>query len=175
MPESDKALFNWLNANTEQGAVVATTDLRLATILPLYTHDSTLMANGSRTSATNEELIERYLLANKLIQAPTLTVQSKLSQGLGAGSPLPVMTYSEFLFEAAPQKDAIRWSLTPEATEQAIQQYQQIDPSTELLRLRVDYIWLSSGTPLEIRGYAWKKVFDNSAGSLWQIVANQQN
>jgi hypothetical protein len=85
------------------------------------------------------------------------------------------MTYSEFLFEAAPQKDAIRWSLTPEATEQAIQQYQQIDPSTELLRLRVDYIWLSSGTPLEIRGYAWKKVFDNSAGSLWQIVANQQN
>ena len=147
MPETDKALFGWLNMNTEQGAVVATTDLRLTTILPLYTHDGTLFANGSRTSASNEELIERYLLASKLIQAPASTVRSQLSQGIGEGSPIPVMTYSEFLFETAPQKDPIRWKLTPTATDQVLEEYQQLDPAAELKHLRVDYLWLSSGTP----------------------------
>ena len=56
---SDQALFGWLEQNSEVGAVVATTDLRLSTVLPVYTHDGTLLANGSRTSASDDELIER--------------------------------------------------------------------------------------------------------------------
>jgi hypothetical protein len=169
IPATDRSLFAWLNANTEAGAVVATTDLRLATILPLYTHDGTLMANGSRTSASNEELIERYLLANKLIQAPAATVRSELSQGVGSGSPLPLMTYSEFLFETAPQKDPIRWNLTPDAIEQVMREYQHLDPAAELQHLRVDYVWLSGGSPSKLSDFTWNMVFEDSAGSLWQI------
>jgi len=141
----------------------------LATVLPLYTHDGTLMANGSRTSAPDEELIERYLLASKLVQTPASTVRTELAQGIGAGSPLPVTTYSEFLFETAPQKDPIHWLLIPEATDQAVMEYQHLDPAAELQHLRVDFVWLSNGSPEEVPGYAWNKVFENSAGSLWQL------
>jgi hypothetical protein len=175
MLESDKSLFAWLNANSEIGAVVATTDLRLATILPLYTHNGTLMANGSCTSASNDELIERYLLANRLIQAPASIVRTELSQEIEAGSPLPLVTYSEFLFETAPQKDPTHRKLTPEATQQALQEYQYIDPATELQHLRVDYVWISSGTHPEVPGYEWHNVFENAEGSLWQIMKKSSN
>jgi hypothetical protein len=172
MPTTDKTLFAWLNANSETGAVIVTTDLRLATILPLYTHDGTLMANGSRTLASNEELIERYLLVNKLVQTPDSLVRSELSQGITEGSPLPVVTYSEFLFETAPIKDPVRWSLTPEATDKIVNEYQQMNPAAELQHFRVDYVWLSSGTPVQIPDRTWNNVFVNSAGSLWQIHKN---
>ena len=169
MPESDKSLFAWLNANSEVGAVVATTEIRMATILPLYTHDGTLMANGSSTSASNDELIERYLLANRLIQAPASEVRSELSHGIDFSSSAMEMTYSGFLFEIAPQRDPSHARLTPKATEQALQEYQNMDPAKELQHLRVDYAWLNAGAPAEVPGYGWNKVFGNSAGSLWQI------
>lgn len=173
--ESDKSLFAWLNGNSETGAVVATTDLSLATVLPLYTHDGTLLANGSRTSATNQELMERFLLANKLVQAPDSAVRSELSQGIEIASPAMQMTYSAFLYETAPQRDPAHARLTPEAVDQAVQEYKTIDLAYELLHLRVDYVWLSNGTPATIAGYAWSKVFENSEGSLWQISKKPSN
>jgi hypothetical protein len=55
---NNRMLFEWLEKHTRIGDVVATTNLQLCTEIPVYTHNSVLLAEGSRTSGTNEELIE---------------------------------------------------------------------------------------------------------------------
>jgi len=91
-------LFDWLQKHTRVGDVVSTTNLQLCTEIPVYTHNNVLLAEGSRTSGTNEELIERFLLANALASVPPSRVADDLRET--DADPHPILpTHSAFLFE----------------------------------------------------------------------------
>jgi hypothetical protein len=151
--------------------VVATTDLRLATALPLYTHNGTLVANGSRTSASDRELVERYLLASALTRTPAGTVEAALSQETGsANMPLPLSTASYFLFETSPEYfDPSRRRMKESALPAVMERYRNMDVADELKRLRVDYVWMNSDRPADVQGLREERVLDTADGSLWKL------
>ena len=171
MPTADRALFEWLREHSAVGSVVATTDLRLATVLPLYTHNGTLVANGSRTSASDRELVERYLLASALTRTPAGTVEAALSQETGsANMPLPLSTASYFLFETSPEYiDSSRRKMKESALPAVMERYRNMDVADELKRLRVDYVWMNSGRPADVQGLREERVLDTADGSLWKL------
>ena len=170
---SDQALFGWLEQNSEVGAVVATTDLRLSTVLPVYTHDGTLLANGSRTSASDDELIERYLLASALTRTPPETVERQLMQQNGTpDSGLPIATYSYFLFEHSPYIDATLRRIRTDKLAGMMERYRTLDLGTKLEHFRVNYVWMKGGEPGMIPGWGWEKALTTEDGSLWILRRN---
>jgi hypothetical protein len=171
VPASDRALFGWLRENSQPGSVVATTELRLVTILPLYTRNGTLIANGSRTSGSNRELVERYLLASALTRTPPGAVEAALAeQGGWADSPLPLATASYFLFETAPEYfDSSRRRIKESVLPGVMEWYRTMDVAEELKRFRVDYVWMRGGPPLALPGLHWEQVLETPDGSLWRL------
>ncbi|HEX9199864.1 MAG TPA: hypothetical protein VF865_09920 [Acidobacteriaceae bacterium] len=171
MSAADRVLFGWLQAYSAAGSVVATTDLRLATVLPLYTHNGTLVANGTRTSASDRELVERYLLASALTRTPAVKVEAALSQEIGSANlPLPLVTVSYFLFETSPEFiDSSRRRMKQSVLPGVMEWYRHMDVADELKLLRVDYVWTNSGLPPETQGLQWERVLNTRDGSLWKL------
>jgi hypothetical protein len=170
VPVADRTLLAWLRQNSQPGSVVATTDLRLATVLPLYTENGTLVANGSRTSGSDRELVERYLLASALTQEPAESVRAALTQeGGSVDSALPAATVSYFLFETSPEYfDQSRHRIKESALPGVMKWYRTMDVGEELKRLRVDYVWMKSGAPLTLPILRWEKVLETDNGTLWR-------
>jgi hypothetical protein len=165
---SDQVLFGWLEQHSEAGAVVATTDLRLSTVLPVYTHDGTLLANGSRTSASDDELIERYFLASALTSIPPETVERQLTQQNGTpDSGLPIATYSYFLFEHSPYVDSSLRRIRTDKLADVMERYRTLDLGAELEHFRVNYVWMTDGEPEMSPGWGWEKALNTEDGSLW--------
>lgn len=169
---SDRILFDWLRQNTQPGDVVATTDLRINTILPIFSHNNMLLVNGSRTSGSDQEMIERYLTAQALVGKPTLEVQRELEQrqSNAANLPLPWCTYSAYLFETSPFMEPGTRSIRASYLPGFLAQYQAIDLAQELQRFRVNYIWTEAGErPGTIVGWQTHPVLSTSDGTLWQL------
>jgi hypothetical protein len=165
-----RELFHWLNQNTHPGDVVATTSLDLAISIPVYSQNCTLMVNGSRTQASDHEILDRYLLAEALTRTPASTVAERL-----AGAPeLPGSNkrwnnYPAFFFEhssylAGPGK------LKPSVIRAAAAQYSSLNPANALKHFRVDYLYVENRQePVKIPGVDWRLVLTTGEGSLWQL------
>jgi hypothetical protein len=164
MPETDRALFAWLGEHSDKGSMVATTDFRLCVVLPLYTHNGTLIADGTRSGASDAELVERFLLASALTRTPESIVQERLSQVGG-------ITYSYYLFETSPTYfDSNRHRIKEQALPAVMQQYRELNLAEELKRFRLDYVWMTDGPPAEVTGVRWEKAFQTEDGTLWKLV-----
>jgi hypothetical protein len=165
---SEQALFRWLNRNTRAGDVVATTSLELAEYMPVYSQDCTLMVEGSRTSASDSEILDRYLLAEALTGASEATVANDLGLN-GQPSRSPGGSYPSFFYEHSPYL-AGSGTLKSSIVEGAVAEYRSLDPADQLNRFRVDYIYARNGqTPAQIPGTALLKVLTTSDGTLWRL------
>jgi hypothetical protein len=171
---SDRILFKWLKINSSVGDVVATTNLRLCTIIPVYTHDYTLLVNGSRTSGTDEEVIERFLLASALTRTPVDRVAEELRQSGNDGSPPPLLTatYSYFMFEHSPYFDGDKHRIFEPYVPKLLAEYRDIryNIPAELLHFRVNYIYTEKGqTPALVTGWHVAVVLQTQDGDLWKL------
>lgn len=170
---AEGALFSWLNQNTGPDDVVATTNLSLCIVLPVFTHNYSLLGNGSRTSGSDDEVLDRFLLANALTSMPESRVIEELS---GTWPPTPSdqnpgnTSYAGFLYEWSPYRDVMRPSLRPEAIAQAVDWYRRLDLTHDLERFRVNYIYTMNGqTPASIRGWQTQRVLETQQGTLWRL------
>ncbi len=177
---SDKKLFDWLQRNTTGDDVVATTDLALSTELPVVTHDYTLLANGTRSSGSDDEILDRFLLADALVGTPPPLVEQQLrptkgNQPYHPGDPVNAY-YVPFLFEHSPMRvsDLLQPLLTKQATATALDKYRRLDLARQLQRFRVNYVYIMNRqTPASIRGWRWQRVLDTQRGSLWRLTPAQ--
>jgi hypothetical protein len=170
---AEGALFSWLNQNTGPDDVVATTNLSLCIVLPVFTHNYSLLGNGSRTSGSDDEVLHRFLLANALTSTPETKVVEELNGSWSHESwdPNPAITgYAGFLYEWSPYRDVMRPSLTPEAIAKAVDWYRSLDIAHDLERFRVNYIYTMNGQrPASIRGWQTQSVLDTQQGTLWRL------
>lgn len=167
----ERVLFQYLNRNSHPGDVVATTSLELAVYMPVYTQDYTLMVDGSRTSASDDEILDRYLLAEALTGASSETVAKDL--GMGAVAPgrptVPWTSYPAFFFEHSPDL-ASPVSLRSDVIQACLTRYRSLDPLEDLRRFRVDYLFTTTvQSPIVVRGLSWQKVLPTSDGALWKL------
>jgi hypothetical protein len=174
MLDADRKLYDWLLHNTSDGAVVATTDLRLSVDLPVYTHNSILMVNGTRTSGPDEESLQRFLVANALTGMSATQVNKELKLGFKdrAYWPIPSSTYTYYLFEHSPYRDESGDNVFDRYIPALMNQYAaiQADPSQALQKFRVDYIYTENGqTPPSISGWRATPVLQNPGATLWHL------
>lgn len=168
---SEQALFHWLNQNTHPGDVVATDSIELALYMPLYSQDYTLMVNGSRTSASDSEILDRFLLAEALTGVSTESVAEKLGRGIGTNLPnhAPWTSYPAFFFEHSPDLASSR-ALTPQVLNESVANYRSLDVAEQLKRFRVDYLYALNGQqPAKVAGITWQKVLVTSDGVLYRL------
>jgi hypothetical protein len=167
----EHVLFDWLNHNTHPGDVVATTSLQLALSMPVYSQDCTLMVNGSRTSASDGEILNRYLLAEALIGAPADTIANDLGLNEAQSPPpsRPWTSYPAFFYEYSPYL-ADRTTLKREVIEASLARYRSLNPGDGLRHFRVDYLFAANGqNPPLINGFDWQKVLVTTNGTLWRL------
>jgi hypothetical protein len=167
---SDRPLFQWLGQHTTPGDVVATVNLRICMDLPVFTHNNTLLVQGSRTSASNEEILERFLFANALSGTPVSRVAAELrEQGTGPHA-LPFVTYSFMLFEQSPYMNPATHSMYEAKTQELLTQYRNLQLPAELNRYRVDYVYAPMDQrPPQIAGWRLTEVLTTGDGRLWRI------
>ncbi len=178
---ADARLFGWLERNTAADDVVATTDLALATELPVFTHNYTLLANGTRSSGSDDEILDRLLLADALVSIPPAVVEQQLrptkeDEIYHLGDPVG-MSYVPFLFEHSPKRVAnmLQPMLTPEAAADALAKYRHMNLNRELHRFRVNYLYVMSGqTPATIAGWRMRMALQTKRGNLWKLTQAAQ-
>lgn len=171
---SDRILFGWLLHNTGPGTVIATTDLRLSVDLPVYTHNNILLVNGTRSSGSDEESLQRFLLASALTGTPAARVEAELRQGFKdhAHWPLPSSTYTYYLFEHSPYRDEKGDNIFEKYMPALMNQYAAMRAHLDqpLQQFRVNYIYTEQDEiPPSIAGWHVTKVLQDSDGTLWHL------
>ena len=175
---SDRQLFSWLQQESEKFDVVATTEMRLNITIPDYTHNSILVVDGSRSSGSDDEIVDRFLLANALVNVQPADVLSKLSVGWGSSIPSSFpshVTYSYYMFESSPYFDSLRGNIREESLPGLMARYGEIRAHLpdELLKYRVDYIYTNrSQTPAIVPGWKNSRVLQTDDGTLWHLQRN---
>jgi hypothetical protein len=171
---ADKALFDWLESHTAPGDVVATTKLRLCLEMPLYTHNRLLATNGTRSAGTDQELLDRLLLANRLAG----TSLPRLASRLRGDDPVPdgihFAGYGSNLFERSPLLNLGTRGLTEAAVASALERFQQMNPTQELQRFRVNYLYTQKQeTPVAPSGWTLEPVLRTEDGTLWHMAVQR--
>jgi hypothetical protein len=172
-PLEERALFAWLKENSAVGSVVATDDLALSIVLPVQTHNSVLFANGSRSSAPDVELMERFLLASHLAGTPPVVVERELIEPTAPDEDVTVANYPLYLFEFSRRYQRIpaERRLAPDRLAGVMQWYGVMDVAQQLGRFRVDYVWMrGSAVPADVAGWRFERVLATGEGSLWQLT-----
>lgn len=168
---SERTLFFWLNKNTSPSDVVATTSLELAIYMPLYSKDYTLMVEGTRTSASDDEILARYLLAEKLVGAPASTIAQDLTSARAADDTEHAWwTYPNFFFEHSLYLEA-PFSLKPWVVRKELAEYASLNVADELRHFRVNYLYtVGKQEPAKIAGISFSRVLKTADGSLWRLT-----
>ena len=172
VPADARALFAWLNANSAVGSVVATDDLELSIVLPVQTPNSVLFADGSRSSANDHELMERFLLVSCLEGVSSAEMERRLSGEMPADSHVQAANYPLYLFEFSDTYQRIRAErrVAPDRIAGVLAWYRAMDPAQELERFRVDYVWATRGRiPVAVSGWRYVAAFSSGDGTLWRL------
>ena len=172
---TEQKLFAWLNANSATGSVVATDNLELSILLPDVTHNSILFSEGSRSTASDQELMERFLLVSRLSGASAEQVSEELSSSTAKG--IGVASYTYYMFETSTYEEVgVRRTVSAQIPG-LLQWFGAMNLEDELRRFRVDYLWTENGrTPPAVAGWRWRLVLTgpqdpaSQAGQLWQLV-----
>jgi hypothetical protein len=172
---ADRQLFGWLQQGSDSASVVSTTNMRLNITIPDYTHNGILVANGSRSSGSDQEIVERFLLANALASVSPEDLKSELTEDYEnhARDPRPVQwTYSYYMFEHSPLFDSKHGNIRQEYLPRLLQQYDELrmNLSDELRKYRVDFLFTSKmQMPASIPGWQCDRVLDTEDGTLWRL------
>ena len=167
-----QVLFDWLNGNTKAGDVVLVPVSELSYLLPTETHCRQWIPNGTRTTASDREILDRFLTAAKLLRKGEPWVRYALSQGFAASDHGLGLAYVYYLFQA--NYDSPDRRLRPPAVERAIARYREIDLSHDLRQFRLDYVYKRSEEELEpVAGLEFTPVFRSQFGSIYAVADSE--
>jgi hypothetical protein len=163
--EQRRLLFGWLNVNARLDDVVLATAKDINDLIPVYTQARVFVPSGERTSASNEDIGQRFLIAMKLFQHSEGDVRAVLAQDVDHGEPPLGLTYTYFLFLGVD-----RWRLPDSTIDYLLSQYRTLDLSRELGRWRLDYVYGSGPEwPAEVSGWTFSEAYADGYGHLWRI------
>jgi hypothetical protein len=160
-----RLLFDWLNAHTHLDDVVLASARDVNDLIPVYTQDRVFVPNGERTSASNQEIAERFLIAMKLLQHSDNDVRALLAQDVEHGDPPLGLTYTYFLFLGTDN-----WRLPDSEIDRLLLKYRNLDLSQELAQRRVNYVYGRGGEqPTSVPGWTFRDAYSDAYGVLWQV------
>jgi hypothetical protein len=160
-----RLLFDWLNQNSHSDDVVLATAKDVNDLIPVFTQDRVFVPNGERTSASNQEIGDRFLIAMKLLQHGDDEVRALLAQDVNHGEPPLGLTYTYFLFLGTD-----RWRLPDSQIDAMIDEYHSLDLSAELGRRRFDYVYGRGGEqPKAVVGWNFHEAYADAYGELWRV------
>jgi hypothetical protein len=159
-----RLLFDWLNEHTRLDDVLLATDKNVNDLIPVFTPDRVFVPNGERTSASNDEIAERFLIAMKLLNHSEGDVRALLAQDAQHGEPPLGLTYTYFLFLGTDD-----WRLPDSQIDAIVTRYRQLDLNTELTRRKLDYVYGRDGEqPITVPGWTFRETYTDAYGALWQ-------
>lgn len=160
-----RLLFDWLNANTRTDDVVLASAKDINDLIPVFTGDRVFVPNGERTSATNQEIAQRFLIAMKLLGHSESDVRALLAQDVQHGDPPLGLTYTYFLFLGTDN-----WRLPDSQIDGMLQTYRTLDLSQGLAERRLNFVYGRDGEqPMDIAGWTFREVYSDVYGKLWQV------
>jgi len=160
-----RLLFDWLNAHTHQDDVVLATDKDVNDLLPVFTQNRVFVPNGERTSASNQEIGDRFLVAMKLLGHSESDVRTLLAQDVDHGKPPLGLTYTYFLFLGTDQ-----WRLPDSQINSMLAEYRGLDLPHELRVRRVDYVYgRGREQPTAVPGLSFVEAYTNNYGQVWRM------
>jgi len=169
----EQALFGWLNRQTPADSVVLLPVSELAQLLPAFTHNCQFIPNGTRTTASNAEILERFLAGEKLLGHADEWVRAALAQNADAGDQPLGITYAYYLFQSSYDSPGRR--LQDAAIEAALAQFRAMDLAKELARFRLDYIYArGSEQPSAVPGYTFHEAFRSPFGTVYRIARTNE-
>jgi hypothetical protein len=163
-----QVVFDWLNRNAGVGDVVLLPVSELSYLLPTETHCRQWIPNGTRTTASNGEILDRFLIAAKLLQKGETWVEKALSQssadtGRGLG-----LTFTYYLFQG--NFDSPDRRLRDAAVKRAVARYREINLTRDLALYRLDYVYRRTGEEIEpVAGFGFKEVLSSGFGSMYAV------
>jgi hypothetical protein len=172
---SDRQLFDWLKQGSAVADVVATTNMRLNITIPDFTHNDILVANGSRSSGTDAELVERFLVANALSGTSSTELKRELTETYNdrsRGSRPLQWTYSYYMFEHSPYFNIAEGNIQPGYLPIVLAKYDDVRAHLpeELQKFRVDFVFVSNAQmPPAISGWQMQAVLGTQDGTLWRL------
>jgi hypothetical protein len=159
-----RLLFGWLNDHTRLDDVVLTTAKDVNDLVPVFTQDRVFVPNGERTSASNQEIATRFLIAMKLLNHPENDIRGLLAQDVFHGEPPLGLTYTYFLFLGTDE-----WRLPDSQIDDMLAQYRTLDLSTELTRRRINYVYAQAGEqPIAVAGWTFDEAYSDAYGEVWR-------
>lgn len=162
-------LFDWLNNQTKLDDVVLTSERDLNDLIPVFTHNLVYVPNGERTSASDNEIEQRFLTATRLLQVPEKQVYELLAQDAAHGDPPLGLTYTYFLFVSGNR--SYNLGMPEAALRPILTEYRQLDLAHELGRFRLDYIYgRGKQYPAPVTGWTFRLVYENPYGNVWEVA-----
>jgi hypothetical protein len=159
-----RLLFDWLNSNTQTDDVVLSTARDVNDLIPVFTRNRVFVPNGERTSASNQEIGMRFLIAMKLLGHSEDEVRALLSQDIAHGDPPLGLTYTYFLFLGTDE-----WRSPDSEIQRMLAEYRQLDLGKELGRRRVNFVYgRAQEQPSAVSGWTFREEYADSYGGLWQ-------
>lgn len=162
-------LFSWLNRNTQVDDVVIASNREINYLIPVYTHNRPFVPSGTRSTASSEEIMRRFLTAFKLLGHSEQSMRTILIEPVKNSCPFGC-PYGYYLF----QKMRMGFSLLDENVTKLLGAYSQLNMVRELQHFRADYIYTEPSEDLQsIKGYTFDKVYKTPYGALWRISKSQ--
>jgi len=166
--EEHRLLFSWLNENTRIDDVLVGSDVEINYLIPVFTHNRPFVPNGTRSTASNEEIMHRFLMAMKLLGHSENTVRDILARDAGQGDQPLGHTYTYYLFQSS--YGSINRRLPDNRIERILHDYRKIDLAHELRSVRADYVYVRKSENLQpIVGWIFTKSYANQYGTVWHF------
>lgn len=146
--------LNWLNANTPKDSVVVSPSLITNALLPVFTHNNSLLPVAVTSAASQAEILDRFFVAYSLFGYSPEYVKSALLGELGGSG--DAISYQEnglttWLFESYYVDHSIdgyfyrrNAEIPPEVTTRIVSDYERYPKRQQYLlnRYRADYLYV---------------------------------
>lgn len=184
-PADKQELFDWFNLNGKDGEAAATLDSGLIAEIPAFTKLNNAVPITTRSIATTDETLERFLETAGLYRLAADDVRYLLwSGGISVGDPFRVQELGQLLpdskgswvsriFYFTADNEGQIFSLSPEKREAAVSEYRQGIGR----KYRVDYILVGPIERKLLGGDAlaerYEKVFENGSYLIYKLTAEK--
>ncbi len=166
-----RSAFNWLNQNTANGSIVMSCSFRTSFLLPVYTHNGAFLSNGLEAISSNEEILERFLAAYKILGVPRNYVEAFTSRDATkkTGVPKGEAFGESYMFGFNGNY------LSEKKAQEMIHNFSEYNPLIGLRKYPVDYVWVGL-YDIEIKrdeifkGIPMEAVYRNGSITIYKIM-----
>lgn len=174
MPHETLARYNWLNDNTEKWSVIGTFSFQDAYEISLHAHNRLFLPVGTDTSASEQEIWDRFFILAKLTDVPVSVFVEAIKD------PHILRQLFAHLYDIGRSFDSDFnggnkcCALSEEVYSAKILEYVLLGEERPLRNIsyRIDYLWMNSAeqnilSNLSIPHF-FKKVYDDGEVSIYQ-------